>query len=36
MNVCNGADRRPASQRNVEMYIALPMHSLKLCTVLVE
>jgi hypothetical protein len=26
------AERVPASQRNVEMYIALPMHSLKLCT----
>jgi uncharacterized protein YeaO (DUF488 family) len=32
----SGEGFRPAWQRNVEMYIALPMHSLKLCTVLVE
>ena len=31
MKVGYGENRKPAMQRNVEMSIALPMHSLKLC-----
>jgi hypothetical protein len=32
LNDVNEENRRPALQRNVEIHIALPMHSLKLCT----